>query len=114
MILPPGHAERTASLRRLSSRERRMVSAVGVLAIALAVTVVLAFALGSGSSTAGCIDLTVAGPVGAEPIHECGSAARSLCQSLGAPGSYTGVPGHEIAQSCRSHGFAVGPFGATG
>ena len=106
--MPPGHAESLALRRRLSRREKWMVG--GVLGAIAVVALALVISLGSASpsSSRGCIYATVAGPVGAQQIHECGADARSLCQSVNTPGAFTAQAAPVLAAACRKAGLPVG------
>jgi hypothetical protein len=82
-----GHYERVNTpLRKLTVRER------SVLAIGVAVTAIALVALlflpahndkplleSNGGQHGGCIEVAVAGRVGAEPIVGCGRRAQALC-----------------------------------
>jgi hypothetical protein len=82
----------------------------GVLAVLAVLAVVLAIAIGtSGTSSArGCIHATVAGPVGAEEIDQCGSQARATCETASAPGSFAPQAAQVIERQCRKAGLPVG------
>jgi len=98
----------TATLRRLSQRERWMIG--GVLGVVAVIVVVLVISLASSapSSSNGCIYATIPGAVGAEQIHQCGAAARATCQSVNAPGAYVAQAARTIAAECRKAGLPVG------
>jgi hypothetical protein len=96
----------TATLRRLSSREKWMVGGVlGVVAV-IAVILVISFISSGPSSANGCIYATVPGAVGAEQIHECGATARSTCETVHA--AYPAQAAATVAAECRKAGLAVG------
>jgi hypothetical protein len=106
--LPEGHAAAVFSPRRLGRRERWMIASV--LALVLAGVVVLVISIGSSGqkSGSGCLDVTIAGPIGGEELYRCGAEARSLCASVGHHGGITGAPANDVAQACRKLGLPVG------
>jgi hypothetical protein len=108
LILPPGHAQAVRTRRTLSRREKRMVGGVLVVVLALAVALSISFAVSGPSSSNGCIDVTIAGPVGAEQIHQCGGQARDTCASARTPGTYTGDAAQTIVAACRRARLPVG------
>ncbi|HWG61417.1 MAG TPA: hypothetical protein VG253_06860 [Streptosporangiaceae bacterium] len=68
----------------LSSREKRVMSVVGIVVLlAMAGVGVWAFAdHGSyGRSSNGCVNITTASSTGGAIMHACGARARSLCVS---------------------------------
>jgi hypothetical protein len=107
LILPPAE-QRRAGPRRLSARERWLLSGVGVAVLALVVAVAISLASRAPASSHGCLRATYAGPVGAEQISRCGAAARELCASLGAAGGFTGDAARTIAGECRKLRLPVG------
>jgi len=105
LIMPP----ETAELRRLSKREKWMVSGVlGVVAV-IALVLVISFLSSGPSSSNGCIYATIPGVVGAEQVHQCGATARATCQSVNAPGAYAAQAARTVAAECRKAGLPVGP-----
>jgi hypothetical protein len=103
LIMPP----ETATLRRLSRRERWMVGGVlGIVAV-LAVVLVISFVSSGPSSGHGCIYATIPGVVGAEQVHQCGDSARATCRSVNAPGAYPVQAARTIATECRKAGLPV-------
>jgi hypothetical protein len=107
LILPPGHAEAVRVRRRLPTRERWLIG--GVLGAVAVVAVVLAVSLGTAgpSSANGCVHATVAGPVGAVQINQCGAAAQSICATVYAPGAYPPTGVRTLADECRKAGLPV-------
>ena len=102
MVMPP----QTATLRRLSKREKWMIGGVlGVVAV-LAVFLVISFASSGPKSSNGCIYATVPGVVGAVQVHQCGDAARSTCQTAHA--AYAPQAAQTVAAACRKAGLPVG------
>jgi hypothetical protein len=93
---------------RLGLRERWMIA--GVLGVVVVGLVVLAISIGSSGpkSGNGCVDVTIAGPIGGEQLHRCGAEARSLCAAVGRPGGITGAPSKDVARECRKVGLPVG------
>ena len=102
MVMPP----HTATLRRLSKRERWMIAGVLGVVVALVVVLVISFASSGPSSANGCIYATVPGVVGAQQIHECGATAQATCQSVHA--AYPAQAAQTIAAECRKAGLPVG------
>lgn len=104
-----GHYERVNTpLRKLNPRER------GVLWAGIAITVVAIVALlflpghndkplldDNGGNRAGCIEVAVAGRVGAEPIVGCGHRAEILCKRAS---GYDGPRPEAILAACREAG----------
>jgi hypothetical protein len=105
-----GHYRRVNTpLRRLTRRE------VTVLVAGVAVTLVACLALlfvpahndrpllerSGGGSHAGCIEVAVAGRVGAEPIVGCGAKARALCTRAS---GFEGPRPDAIVAACRQAG----------
>ena len=82
----------------------------GVLGAVAALALALAVAIGTAgkSSAHGCIYATIAGPVGAEEINQCGSQARATCQSAAVPGTFSAQGLRVIEQQCRKAGLPVG------
>jgi hypothetical protein len=108
LILPPGHAQSVSRTPRpLTRRERMLVR--GVLALIAAAAVAVGVAVGFASSSPagrGCIDVTVASSIGAQPISGCGTRARSLCLQVG-DGGFTGTTASLVASACRRAGVPV-------
>jgi hypothetical protein len=102
MVMPP----QTATLRRLSRREKWMIGGVLGVVAALALVLVISFASSAPSSSNGCIYATVPGVVGAEQVHECGATARATCRSARA--AYRPAAAQTIAAACRKAGLPVG------
>jgi hypothetical protein len=95
-------------LRKLTGRERTVLIA-GLLVTAVAVLALLFVPAHNesplldehGGSRAGCIEVAVAGRVGAEPIVGCGAKARRICSRAAAydvPRSVT------ITEACTAAG----------
>ena len=82
---------------------RGVLAAVGVLAVVLAV----AIATAGTSSGHGCIRATIAGPVGAEEIDQCGGQARATCASVATPGTFPVQAVRVIERECRKAGLPV-------
>jgi hypothetical protein len=108
LIMPPAE-QRLPRSRRLSLRERWLLSGVGAVVLALAVAVAISLASHAATTGHGCLRATVAGPVGAEQISRCGAAAQQLCASLGTPGAFSGDAARTIAGECRKLRLKVGP-----
>ena len=102
-------------LRKLSARERTVViAASAVTAVAI---LALLFVPGhndrplldeKGGSHAGCIEVAVAGRVGAEPIVGCGAKASALCTRAS---GFDNPRARTIVTACREEGveFAAVP-----
>jgi hypothetical protein len=95
-------------LRRLTPRERNVLIA-GLLVTAVALLALLFVPAHNesplldehGGAHSGCIEVAVAGRVGAEPIVGCGGRARQICSRAAAydvPRSVT------ITETCREAG----------
>ena len=102
LIMPP----ETATLPRLSKRERWMVGGVLAVVAVLGVVLIISFASSGPSSSNGCIYATVPAATGAEQIHQCGATARATCQSVHV--AYTPQAAQTVAAACRKAGLAVG------
>jgi hypothetical protein len=104
MVMPP----QTATLRRLSKREKWMIGGVlGVVAV-IAIVLVISLASSGPSSSNGCIYATIPGSVGAQQVHECGDTARATCQTVQKPGAFTAQAAATLATECRKAGLPVG------
>ena len=81
-----------------------------VLGAVAALAVVLAVAIGTAgtSSAHGCIHATIAGPLGAEEVNQCGAEARSTCLTARTSGAFTSQAASVIEQQCRKAGLPVG------
>jgi hypothetical protein len=108
VVLPLGHGKAIRSARSLSRRERRLITAVLGGVAALVVVLVVAIGTAGKSSGHGCIHATIAGPVGAEEIDQCGSQARATCLSVAVPGTFTVQAAQAIGKQCRKAGLPVG------
>lgn len=80
---------------------------LGAIAV-LAVVLVISFASSAPSSKSGCIYATIPAATGAQQVHQCGSAARSTCSSVDAPGAFTAQAARTLATECRKAGLPVG------
>src|SRR5258708_40258718 len=105
--MPSGHAQTLQVRRGLSPRERWLIG--GVLATVAAVAAALAISLASAgpSSARGCIHATIPGAVGAVQVNQCGTAARSICSAVYAPGAYAPGAARTLASECRKAGLPV-------
>jgi hypothetical protein len=68
---------------RLSTRQKRVFAAIGVLVVVLLGGLGLWGALSSdgyGASGHGCVNVTIASSTGGATLHYCGAKARSFCQ----------------------------------
>jgi len=108
VVLPLGHGKPTGSSRALSGRERWMVRTVLGAVAALAVVLAVAIGTAGKSSAHGCIHATIAGPVGAQEVDQCGAEARSTCLTARTSGAFTSPGARVIEQQCRKAGLPVG------
>lgn len=108
MVLPPGHAEAIAVPRRLTTREKRLITGVLVVVAAIMVALAISIATAGSASGHGCIRATIPGAVGAEEINQCGAQARTTCQTVEQPGSFTAASARVVAAECRKAGLRVG------
>ena len=106
LIMPPGHARAVRTPRRISPRERWVIRAVLGLVLVAAVGIAVAILTSGPKSRAGCVDITIPGPVGAQEIKQCGAAARLFCQSGGT--GFTAQAARVIDADCRKAGLPVG------
>ena len=104
LILPPGHGQ-PASRRALTRRERGILSGVGTVLAALVIAVVISIATAEPQSGHGCVYVTVASSMGAQPYSGCGARARSICLGVGTPGTYQGSLQRELIGACRRAGL---------
>jgi len=76
-------ARQHSSLRQLSGRERRLLTAVVLVAVGgIVALVIVASTAGGGSRVGpGCIRATVGGSTGGEVLTACGAAAASICRT---------------------------------
>jgi hypothetical protein len=98
----------TATLRRLSKRERWMVGGVLGVVAALAVVLIISIVSSGPGSGNGCIYATIPGAVGAEQVHECADTARATCHTVHTPGAFTAQAAATLAAECRKAGLPVG------
>ena len=82
---------------------RIMAGVTGLIVVAI----IIAIATSGQASGNGCVHATFPGPVGAEQVNECGSAARSVCATLKASGQYGPEAVRSIAAECRKAGLPV-------
>ena len=108
MVLPPGHAQTIAAPRRLTQRERRLIVAVLGIVAALVAALVISIATTGSASGRGCIHTTIPGTVGAQEIDQCGAQARTTCETVEQPGSFTPASARVVAAQCRKAGLPVG------
>jgi hypothetical protein len=85
-----------------------MIGAVLASAAALVVAVAIAITASGHSSGGGCVDVTVPYSIGGQEFYKCGAAARAMCDSVGAPGGFSGRAGGAVAAECRKAGLRVG------
>jgi hypothetical protein len=105
LIMPPGHSRAIRARRRISTRERWVIWAVvGVLA-AVCAGIVLGIVTSSPKSSNGCVHATIAGPLGAEAINQCGAEAKALCSSVSTRG-FSAQAIDTIRAECRKAGLS--------
>ena len=75
---------------------------------ALVVVVIIAISTADPTSGKGCVNVTVASSMGAQPLSACGARARTMCSLAGTPGGYTGTLARALATECRKAGIPVG------
>jgi predicted metal-binding membrane protein len=99
-----GHYKRANTpLRRLTRRERNIVLAGLAVTVVALVALVLATAGDSQPPPApGCIRVAVAGRVGGELIHPCGTEAVATCARAT---SFDNERSHTIVAACREAGI---------
>lgn len=88
-----------------------MIGTVLVTVGALAIVLVIALSTTGPTSSHGCIYATIPAATGAQQIHQCGAAARAVCESSQAPGEFTRSAARTIAAECRAAGLPVGRSG---
>jgi hypothetical protein len=91
----------------MSAREKWMIGGVLGVVVALAVVLLISFAASGPSSRAGCIYATIPAATGAEQIHQCGAAAKSMCATVHTTGAFTPQAASTIASACRKAGLPV-------
>lgn len=97
-----GHAARLA--KPLSRRQTRTIWAVLAAVAVLLVGSILYLSLGSDRSRgAGCIDVIVPSSMGAAQLHQCGTAARSWCESLA---GRSDAQAAQLLPACRRAGYS--------
>jgi hypothetical protein len=95
-------------LRKLTRRELTVVIAGSVVVVVAILALVFVPGRNErpllderGGSHGGCIEVAVAGRVGAEPIVGCGARARALCRRAS---GYSGPRAETILGACRDAG----------
>ena len=86
-----------------------MLRAVAAGAAILVIGVIVSFAVPGQSSGHGCLHLTVPAATGAQEIDRCGAAARDICATVRAPGSFAPEAEQAIEANCRRAGLRIGP-----
>jgi hypothetical protein len=107
LILPPGHAEQLTARRQLNTRERSILSVLGVVVAGMLVAVIIGFAQSSPKSGHGCVYVSIPSSMGAQPYSGCGAKARHICAQVGVPGGYTGSLASALTPACRTAGLPV-------
>lgn len=106
--LPPDHQQPTATRRPLGGRERLIVAAMSVLAVAVAVVAIVSLASSAAPVGKGCLNATVPGPIGATFFKQCGNDARQLCASVTSVSGLSQLGVDTIERDCRRAGLPVG------
>jgi hypothetical protein len=83
---------------------------VGVLAL-LIVVLVVSLATAGHSTGNGCINVNIPSSLGNQNFYRCGTQAKAMCATVGAPGGLTGAAGRAVAAECRKVSLPVGPSG---
>ena len=99
----------TTSLRKLQSRERRILISVVVVLVVMCVAIVAASISTGGAKAAppGCVRITLAGVMGAAVQQPCGERAKQLCAH---PGGQGGPPYVKLVRvACREAGLPTTP-----
>lgn len=109
LILPPGHAQSVRIRRPLSRRETRLIGVVLGVVAALIIAVAISLGTAGHSSHNGCIYATIPAPTGAQEVNQCGAQARTTCESVRTPGSFTTAAARSIAAECRKAALPVNP-----
>jgi hypothetical protein len=99
--MPPNYREQQGQPLQSHERKGLVVLAVAVVLIAAAVGI-WALAGGAPNHKGRCVTVSAAGPTGGGQLQECGSAARSWCQT---ESTATGTLAVEIRAACRHEGF---------
>jgi predicted metal-binding membrane protein len=99
-----GHYKRANTpLRRLARRERNIVLAGLAVTVVALVALVLATAGDSQPPPApGCIRVVVAGRVGGELVHACGTEARVACTRAA---NFDNARSQTVVAACREAGI---------
>jgi len=93
-----GHSQRLAQPLTRGQR-RALVLALAVLTGAVLLAVLRS--TGAPASRAGCVNVVIASSTGGGIVHECGSAARSLCR---AQAHARGAFAADVRAQCRLAG----------
>jgi hypothetical protein len=92
-------------IRKLTRRERLLVTIATVVVVAATIAIVIVAAGTSAPAPRpGCIDAIVPGAMGGSPVNACGARARDICRSHAGqadPGSLA------IERACRRAGIAT-------
>jgi hypothetical protein len=85
----------------LGRRDKRLLAAVGVIAVvAVAAFTVLYLTRSSSPSARGCLVVDVPSTMGGARLRVCGAAAHTFCRTQGSRDA-------GIAAACRRQGFAA-------
>jgi flagellar basal body-associated protein FliL len=110
LIIPSGHwqEEATPAPRKITKRERWILTGVLAVVAILVVTVAISFASKQRTSSNGCIDVSAATVIGGSELYRCGAAARDLCS---APAGHSATDNvsfrRALAEACRKAGLPV-------
>jgi hypothetical protein len=89
-------------------RERWAVIAIAASLVLAAVAVGIYALTATGSSTAGCVELTTPSTTGSAVVRSCGQDGRDLCRA----GVRAGLPVTALRGECRRLRYPFGPVSA--
>ncbi len=86
----------------LGRRDKRLLAAAALVAVAAAVVLAVAYAVRPAApSNAGCVVVDVPSTMGGARVRSCGAAARAFCRAQGGRDD-------TIAAACRRQGYLTG------
>ena len=105
--MPQNHARALREQKPMSTRAKLWIG--GVMGVVIAAVVVAILLTTGGPVKLGCINTNLAGAMGAEPLSECGQAARQTCSTVKESEHQLGAVGVLIVEkACRSGHLAIG------
>ena len=84
----------------LGRRDRRLLYALLVVALAAAAALAIVLATRSTPASAGCVVVDVPSTMGGARLSECGAAAHTFCRTQGKTNATIGA-------ACRRQGYAA-------